>query len=65
MALLQWLSHLSLDFVCLQETHVLSQSECSWFSLYVFLAVVSPGSVHSCGSVVVADKFLNSHYLSA
>ena len=54
MALLQWLSHLSLDFACLQETHVTSVAECiSWFSSYGFLSVVSPGSVHSCGSVIL------------
>ena len=54
MAFLQWLSHLSVDFVCLQETHVISEDECSsWFSSYGFLAVCSPGSVHSCGSVII------------
>lgn len=54
MALLQWLSHLSLDFVCLQETHVLSAEECSyWFSAYGYLTVTSPGSNHSCGSVIL------------
>ena len=31
--LLQWLSHLSCDFVCLQETHVTDAAEAtSWFS---------------------------------
>ena len=50
--LLQWLSHLALDFVCLQETHVISSDECnSWFSPFGFLCVASPGSVHSRGSV--------------
>ena len=45
MSLLQWLSHLAVDFVCLQETHVSSCSECdSWFSPYGSLAVASPGS---------------------
>ena len=54
MALLHWLSHLSLDFVCLQETHATSPFECnSWFSSYGFLSVVSPGSSHSCGSVIL------------
>ena len=54
MALLHWLSHLSLDFVCLQETHVSSPFECnSWFSSYGFLSVVSPGSQHSCGSLIL------------
>ena len=54
LSLLQWLSHLNLDFVCLQETHVVSHSEClSWFSSYGFLTVASPGSSHSCGSVIL------------
>lgn len=54
MAFLQWLSHLSVDFVCLQETQVLSIDECSsWFSSYGFLAVCFPGSAHSCGSVII------------
>ena len=54
MALLQWLSHLSLDFACLQETHVTSVAECiSWFSSYGFLSAVSPGSAHSCGSLIL------------
>ena len=53
-AFLQWLSYLSVDFVCLQETHVLSADEAtSWFSSHGFLAVCSPGSVHSCGSVII------------
>ena len=52
--LLQWLSHLALDFVCLQETHVISSDECnSWFSPFGFLCVASPGSVHSRGSVLL------------
>ena len=53
-SLLQWLSHLAVDFVCLQETHVSSCAECSsWFSPYGFLCVTSPGLVHSCGSVIL------------
>jgi len=53
LSFLQWLSHLAVDFVCLQETHVSSCSECdSWFSSYGFLAVTSPGSTRSCGSVI-------------
>ena len=51
---LQRLSHLSADFVCLQETHVSSCAEAdSWFSPYCFLALSSPGSVHSCGFVIL------------
>lgn len=54
MALLQWLSHMSLDFACLQETHVVSSEECnSWFSSYGFLSVAAPGSPQSCGSVIL------------
>ena len=54
MAFLQWLSHLSLDFTCLQKTHVTSVAECiSWFSSYGFLSTVSPCSAHSCGSVIL------------
>ena len=54
LALLQWLSHLSLDFVCLQETHVLSPAECNtWFSSFGYLSLASPGASHSCGSVIL------------
>ena len=54
LSFLQWLSCLSIDFVCLQETHVSSCYECdSWFSHHGFLCVASPGSVHSCGSVIL------------
>ena len=50
--LLQWLSHLALDFVCLQETHIVSADECNrWFSSFGYLCLASPGSVHSRGSV--------------
>ena len=52
--LLQWLSHLVVDFVCLPETHVSSCSECfSWFSPYGFQSLASPGTAHSCGSVIL------------
>lgn len=47
LSFLQWLSHLSVDFVCLQETHILSCVECeAWFSSYGFMTFASPGSVH-------------------
>ena len=53
MSILQWLSHLSLDIVCLQETHITSPNECSaWFSSYGYMSV-SPGTNHSCGVVVL------------
>jgi len=52
--LLQWLSHLALDFVCLQETHVVSSEECNtWFSSFGYQCLASPGSAHSCGSVIL------------
>lgn len=52
--LLQWLSQLALDFVCLQESHVISYDECnSWFSPFGFLCVASSGLVHSRGSVLL------------
>ena len=52
--LVQWLSHLSADFVCLQETHITSAEETTrWFSSFGFSSVTSPGSSHSCGSVIL------------
>ena len=54
MSLLQWLSHLSLDMVCLQETHATSCAECvSWFSSYGFLLLSSPGTAHSSGVAIL------------
>ena len=65
MCFLQRLSHQSVDFVCVQETHVSSCTEAdSWFSSYAFLAVSSPGTVHSCGSVILyrlTFTFTKSH----
>ena len=52
----QWLRPLpvSVEIVCLQETHCLSLSECSlWFQSSGFSCAFSCGSVHSCGSVVL------------
>lgn len=52
--LLMWLSNLSVSFVVLQETHVSSCSEAdSWFCRYGFQVVASPGSLRSCGTVVL------------
>ena len=54
--LVQWLRSLPVgaDIVCLQETHCLSSAECSsWFFSSGFSAVVSPGSSHSCGCIVL------------
>lgn len=54
LSLMQWLSHLCPDIVCLQETHVTSRTEAdSWFSPFGFLTIVAPGSSHSCGSVIL------------
>ena len=40
--------------MCLQETHILSPAECNtWFSSFGFLSLASPGSPHSCGSVIL------------
>ena len=51
---LMWLCSLSTSFVVLQETHVISCSEADgWFCRYGFLVATSPGTVHSCGTVVL------------
>ena len=54
--LVQWLRSLpvKVDVICLQETHCVSLTECSsWFSSSGFLSVLAPGSIHSCGCVVL------------
>ena len=54
--LVQWLHSLPvcMDIVCLQETHCTSASECSaWLLSSGFTPVVSPGSAHSCGCIVL------------
>ena len=54
--LIQWLRSLPLtvDVVCLQETHCVSQADCTlWFSSSGFLSSSSPGSNHSCGCVIL------------
>ena len=54
--LLQWLRSLpvSVDIVCLQETHCVSVAECSsWFRSSSFGSVVFRGSTHSCGCIVL------------
>ena len=54
MSFLQRLTRASADFICLQETHVTSDSECfSWFSSLGFSILCSPGSSHSCGTVLL------------
>lgn len=45
---------MSIDVVCLQETHCVSMAECSlWFRSSGFDSVVSIGSAHSCGCIVL------------
>lgn len=62
MTFLQWLSHLSADFVCLQETHVVSCDECSsWFFPLGYSSVSSPGVSHSCGTVLL---FRSKYFLT-
>ena len=59
-SLLQWLSHLSASFVCLQEVHTSSCDEAQrWFSSYGFEVVASPGSIHSCGTVLLYRPTFN------
>ena len=53
---LQWLRFLpvSVDIVCLQDTHSVSVAECSlWFQSSGFGSAVSCGSSHSCGCIVL------------
>lgn len=54
--LVHWLRSIpvSVDVVCLQETHCLSVAECSlWFRSSGFLSALSPGSSHSCGCIIL------------
>ena len=54
MSFLQWLSHLEVDFVCIQELHITTCVECDlWFSASGFSVVASPGTLHSCGSAIL------------
>ena len=53
-AFLQWLSNLRPHFACLQETHILSCAEAtSWFASSGFQAISSPGTNHSCGTILL------------
>ena len=53
-AFLQWLDNLKPHFACLQETHVLSCAEAtSWFPSSGFQAISSPGTNHSCGTIIL------------
>lgn len=54
LSFLQWLSHLSADIVCLQETHAAFASEAeTWFSSFGFQVASSPGSIHSCRATIL------------
>ncbi|PFX29488.1 Transposon TX1 uncharacterized 149 kDa protein [Stylophora pistillata] len=60
--LVQWLrSHpVSVDLVRLQEKHCTSANECrSWFLSSGFNSVLSPGSTHSCGCVILYSPTLS------
>ena len=51
---LQWLSHLRPHFACLQEAHIFSCAEAtSWFAPSGFQAISSPGTNHSCGTILL------------
>ena len=57
----QWISSLPLtvDIVCLQETHVASQAEASlWFSPAGFTVASSPGTNRSCGVMLARPSCL-------
>lgn len=55
-----WSLPVSVDVVCLQETHCVSEEECRlWFSATRLLSLVSPGSRHACGCVVLYQPHLS------
>ena len=59
---LHWLHSLPSipDIVCLQEPHCMSSEECSsWFSSSGLSFVVSPGSINSCGCIVLYRPVLS------
>lgn len=57
MGFVHWLCHLSFDIVCLQEVHALSLDECSsWFQSFGFSSLISPGSNHVRGTVVLCKS---------
>ena len=60
-ALLQWLHAVpSVDGLCLQEVHCVSESECQfWFRSSGFASCVSPGSNRSCGCIVLFQPSLS------
>ena len=53
---MQWLNSLPspVDVICLQEAHCLSEAECrSWFSSSGLTCLVAPGTVRSCGCIML------------
>ena len=57
MSFIQWLLWLNVDILCLQETYIASRKECNaWFSSAGYESVISPGSNHCCGSVILYRK---------
>ena len=59
---LHWLHSLPSipDIICLQEAHCMSSEECSsWFSSSGLSFVVSPGSINSCGCIVLYRPVLS------
>jgi exonuclease III len=60
MGFLHWLCYSSFDIVCLQEVHALSSDECSsWFQPFGFSSLISPGSNHSRGTVVLYKSYFS------
>ena len=60
--LVQWLSSLPspVDVICLQEAHCLSEAECRfWFLSLGLTCLVSPGSAHSCGCIMLFRSTIN------
>ena len=57
MSFIQWLLWLNVDILCLQETYIASRKECNvWFSFPGYKSVISPGSNHCRGSVILYRK---------
>ena len=57
MSFIQWLLWLDVDILCLQETYIASRKECNaWFSSAGYESVISPGSNHCRGSVILYRK---------
>ena len=64
MSFIQWLLWLNVDILSLQETYIASRKECNaWFSSAGYDSIISPGSNHCRGSVILYRKLfiLRSH----